>query len=99
MLCKRVAIIRDGTIIKVEDIETLRKRQLKKIHIEFADQADNELAGLGGIENTPVVSGNTLQFMYAGDINGLILSLNGRKITDMTIEEPSLEEIFMHYYN
>jgi hypothetical protein len=23
----------------------------------------------------------------------------GRKITDMTIEEPSLEEIFMHYYN
>jgi ABC-2 type transport system ATP-binding protein len=99
MLCKRVAIIRDGTIIKVEDIETLRKKQLKKIHIEFADQADNELAGLEGIENTPVVSGNTLQFMYSGDINGLILRLMGRKITEMTIEEPSLEEIFMHYYN
>ncbi len=99
LLCKRVAIIKEGRIIKVEDIETLRKRQLKKIHIEFAERADAEIAGLGGIENTPVVSGNTLQFMYAGDINELVLKLMGRKITDMTIEEPSLEEIFMHYYN
>ena len=39
MLCKRVAIIKEGRIIKVEDIETLRKRQLKKIYIEF-DGAD-----------------------------------------------------------
>ena len=37
--------------------------------------------------------------MYSGDINVLILKLTGRNITDMTIEEPSLEEIFMHYYN
>jgi ABC-2 type transport system ATP-binding protein len=99
LLCKRVAIIKEGRIIKVEDIETLRKRQLKKIHIEFAERADAEIAGLGGIENTPVVSGNTLQFMYSGDITELVLKLMGRKITDMTIEEPSLEEIFMHYYN
>jgi len=99
LLCKRVAIIKEGSIIKVEDIETLRKRQLKKVRIEFADRADNEVAGLGGIENTPVVSGNTLQFMYSGDITELVFKLMGRKITDLTIEEPSLEEIFMHYYN
>ena len=99
LLCKRVAIIKEGRIIKVEDIETLRKRQLKKIYIEFADRAENEIAGLGGIEGTPVISGKTLQFMYSGDINGLVLKLTCRKITDLTIEEPSLEEIFMHYYN
>jgi ABC-2 type transport system ATP-binding protein len=99
LLCKRLAIIKEGRIIKVEDIETLRKRQLKKIYIEFADRAENEIAGLGGIEGTPVISGKTLQFMYSGDINGLVLKLTGRKITDLTIEEPSLEEIFMHYYN
>ena len=99
LLCKRVAIIKEGRIIKVEDIETLRKRQLKKIYIEFTERADNEIAGLDGIEGTPVISGKTLQFMYSGDINGLVLKLTGRKITDLTIEEPSLEEIFMHYYN
>jgi ABC-2 type transport system ATP-binding protein len=99
LLCKRVAIIKEGRIIKVEDIETLRKRQLRKIRIEFDDQKDNELSGLPGIENMPVITGRALQFMYSGDINELILKLRGKKITDMTIEEPSLEEIFMHYYN
>lgn len=99
LLCKRVAIIKEGRIIKVEDIETLRKRQLKKIYIEFTDRDDHVIAGLDGIEGTPVISGKTLQFMYSGDINGLVLKLTGRKITDLTIEEPSLEEIFMHYYN
>ena len=99
LLCKRVAIIKEGRIIKVEDIETLRKRQLRKISIEFDDQKDNELSGLTGIENIPVITGRTLQFMYSGDINDLILKLRGKKIIDLTIEEPSLEEIFMHYYN
>jgi len=99
LLCKRVAIIKEGRIIKVEDIETLRKRQLRKIRIEFDDQKDNEVSGLPGIENMPVITDRTLQFMYSGDINDLIVRLRGKKITDMTIEEPSLEEIFMHYYN
>jgi ABC-2 type transport system ATP-binding protein len=99
LLCKRVAIIKEGRIIKVENIETLRKRQLKKIYIEFAERDDHVIAGLEGIEGTPVISGKTLQFMYSGDISGLVLKLTGRKITDLTIEEPSLEEIFMHYYN
>lgn len=99
MLCKRVAIIREGRIIKVEEIETLRKRQLKKIYIEFNDQADNPLKGLQGIEDTPLVSGRTVKFLYSGDINRLLLTLRDRNIADMTIEEPSLEEIFMHYYN
>ncbi|MEZ5021569.1 MAG: hypothetical protein R2756_15900 [Bacteroidales bacterium] len=32
-------------------------------------------------------------------MNSLIAALSGRDVTDMTVEEPSLEEIFMHYYN
>ncbi len=99
MLCRRVAIIREGRIIKVEEIETLRKRQLKKIYIEFIDQQDNPLIGLAGVEDTPMVSGRTVKFLYSGDINRLLKTLRERTISDMTIEEPSLEEIFMHYYN
>jgi len=99
MLCRRVAIIREGRIIKVEEIETLRKRQLKKIYVEFNGQEDNPLMGLQGIEDTPLVSGRTVKFLFSGDINRLLSTLSNRNITDMTIEEPSLEEIFMHYYN
>jgi ABC-2 type transport system ATP-binding protein len=99
MLCKRVAIIREGRIIKVEEIETLRKRQLKKIYVEFNDQEDNPLTGLQGIEDTPLVSGRTVKFLFSGDINRLLATLSNRNVADLTIEEPSLEEIFMHYYN
>ena len=99
MLCKRVAIIREGRIIKVEEIETLRKRQLKKIFIESGSAGENSLTGLPGIEGTPLVSGQSVRFLYSGEINQLITVLSSRNIADMTIEEPSLEEIFMHYYN
>jgi len=99
MLCRRVAIIREGRIIKVEEIETLRKRQLKKIYVELNDLENNPLIGLQGVEDTPVVSGRTVKFLFSGDLNRLLLALSKRNIADMTIEEPSLEEIFMHYYN
>ena len=99
MLCKRVAIIREGRIIKVEEIETLRKRQLKKIFVEFGSAEESSLAGLPGIESTPTVTGRNVRFLYSGEINQLLSVLSSRNIADMTVEEPSLEEIFMHYYN
>jgi ABC-2 type transport system ATP-binding protein len=36
--------------------------------------------------------------MYSGEIQELITFLSGKKVSDLTVEEPSLEEIFMHYY-
>ena len=99
MLCKRVAIIREGRIIKVEEIETLRKRQLKKILIEFGSVEENTLTGLPGIESAPLISGRSVRFLYSGEINRLLSLLSSRNIADMTVEEPSLEEIFKHYDN
>ena len=98
MLCKRVAIIKEGNIIKVEDIETLRKKQLKKVHLEFEDQGKKDNFSIAGTEHVIFGSGNTLSFMYSGNINELISRLSGIKIINLMIEEPSLDEIFMHYY-
>jgi ABC-2 type transport system ATP-binding protein len=98
MLCKRVAIIKEGKIIKVEDIETLRGKQLKKVHIGFADHVNEEVFNLSGVETITDRLDKTISFMYSGDINDLTGFLSGMKIINLTIEEPSLEEIFMHYY-
>ncbi len=98
MLCKRVAIIRDGKIVQIENIETLRKKQLKKVHIELNEPIkENDLA-IKGIENIIVRTGNITTFFYSGDANGLLAALAGKSVVNLTIEEPSLEEIFMHYY-
>jgi ABC-2 type transport system ATP-binding protein len=98
MLCKRVAVIKEGKIIQLEDIETLRKKQLKKVYIEFGDQENKGNFSISGIESAIPGPGNMLSFMYSGDINELVGLLSGRKIVNLMIEEPSLEEIFMHYY-
>ena len=40
----------------------------------------------------------TLHFFFKGDINVVLQRLGAMQVTDLTIEEPTLEEIFMHYY-
>jgi ABC-2 type transport system ATP-binding protein len=94
-----VAIIKEGQIIQTEDIETLRKKQLKKVSVEYGNSISNdEILNLGGIEKVINNSGGSLSFMYSGDINRLVSELAGKVILNLTIEEPSLEEIFMHFY-
>ena len=98
MFCKRVAIIKEGKIIQLEDIENLRKKQLKKVSIEFSDHLNKERFSIPGLES--VISGpnNIMYFMYSGNINELTGFVAGMKIINLTIEEPSLDEIFLHYY-
>jgi ABC-2 type transport system ATP-binding protein len=98
MLCKRVAIIKEGRIIKLEDIDNLRKKQLKKVSIEFDDQVFNESFRIPGMESVITGPGNLLTFMYSGNLNELIGFVSGKKVNNLTIEEPSLDEIFLHYY-
>jgi ABC-2 type transport system ATP-binding protein len=96
--CKRVAIIKEGKIIQIEDIGNLRKKQLKRIFIEFGEPVSPENISIPGVENLNIGPGNVLSFFYSGDINELVRSLSGKKLNNLMIEEPSLDEIFMHYY-
>ncbi|NOR14529.1 MAG: ATP-binding cassette domain-containing protein [Candidatus Aminicenantes bacterium] len=97
-MCKRVGIIREGKIIAVEDIDSLRKKQLRKIRIEFAHAPEGaKFKCLGML--SPKIQGNELHFMYAGIIEDLIKALASEKVADLLIEEPTLEEIFLHYYD
>lgn len=98
MLCKRVAIIKEGNIIQLEEIDNLRKKQLKKVYIEFEEHINNENLIVPGIEGTISGPGNVVSFMYSGNIDDLVGFLSDKKILNLIIEEPSLDEIFLHYY-
>ncbi len=97
-MCRRVGIIKEGRIVAVEDVESLRKKQLRKILIEFAHPVKIGEIDYPGII-APKANRNILNFMYSGKIVELIQRLAGKEIEDMIIEEPTLEEIFMHYYS
>jgi ABC-2 type transport system ATP-binding protein len=97
-MCRRVGIIKEGKIIAVEDIDTLRKKQLRKIQIEFLHPVDTDAVDCLGVI-APRADKNTLNFMFSGQMNDLLNSLASKKIEDLMIEEPTLEEIFLHYYS
>lgn len=95
-ICNRVAIIREGEIVEIQDIKTLQKENYKKIKI-VADDIDEKRFDLEGVTNLEK-SNNSLSLFYKGDINVITKLISAQRVTDVTIEEPTLEEIFMHYY-
>lgn len=95
-LCNRVAIIKEGSIINIQDIKTLQKNNYKKIRV-VADEMDEKHFQLDGVTNLNQEDGE-LSFFYKGDINQITRVLSKIQLTDVVIEEPTLEEIFIHYY-
>lgn len=95
-LCDRVAIIKDGGIVKVEDIKTLREDNYKKILVKGENLSEDAFK-FEGITNFNAYD-HEVRFFYKGDINKVIRTLGENKVTDVLIEEPTLEEIFLHYY-
>jgi len=95
-LCTRVGIIREGSIVEISDIRTLQKSNYKKVRVT-AEKVDAKAFSLPGVTNLSSENG-TVSFFFKGDINAVLQAIRGVKVTDVTIEEPTLEEIFMHYY-
>jgi ABC-2 type transport system ATP-binding protein len=95
-MCNRVAIIKEGRIIEIADIRTLQHNNYKKVRVT-ADNLDIAFFKFPGVTNLEQQNG-TVRFFYKGDINSVVKQVGKIKVSDVTIEEPTLEEIFMHYY-
>jgi ABC-2 type transport system ATP-binding protein len=95
-MCSRVAIIKEGSIINIQDIKTLQHDNYKKIRVaaQALDEKRFEIDGVSKLEK----NNGTIRFFYKGDINQILHRISEFEVSDVTIEEPTLEEIFMHYY-
>lgn len=97
-LCDRVAIIKDGKIIKVEKISSLADNTHKRFKLETAVPVDkSRFTGLKGISDL-VITDHSVIFLYHGRINDVMKIIASLNLTNILVEEPDLEEIFMHYY-
>ncbi len=97
-MCERVALIKDGRLIQVEKIRTLQANTVKRIQLDLLGELDTGLAALEGVTNWKV-AGSAVSFMFKGDINLLVKRLANSALRNLTVEEPDLEEIFLHYYS
>ncbi|MCX7709711.1 MAG: ABC transporter ATP-binding protein [Clostridia bacterium] len=95
-MCSRVAIIKEGELIKVESVENLIKNQFRKVTVTFEGQMESGFNIEGGKKQE--WEGNTVHLLYGGDIGNMIQTLSRVQVRDLLIEEPSLDEVFMHYY-
>jgi ABC-2 type transport system ATP-binding protein len=96
-LCNRVAIIKEGKIIKVEKISTLQENNHKKFKIEVKSKIDDNYFKISGVSDLDI-NGKIISFLFRGNINLIMKKISEIEIANLWIEEPDLEEIFMHYY-
>ncbi len=91
--CSRAAVIRAGRIIACDSVEALAQTNAKRV--SFRGSA--ELSELPGIRDLRT-EGESVSFLYTGELNALLGRLAAGKLRDLSLTEPDLEEIFLHYY-
>lgn len=91
--CTRAAIIREGRIIACDRVEALSKTNAKRISVQGQVSLDSLEKIRDLKENDGIFS-----FLYGGDIHRLLETLSAGTITDLSISDPDLDEIFLHYY-
>ncbi len=92
-ICDRVAIIRDGSLVALEDIEALKRKQGKIIRAKIKE---NPKMFPGPQDMT--IQGDWIRFITSDTIDHWIKKLAKFTILDLEISEFNLEDIFIHYY-
>ncbi|WP_291573198.1 ABC transporter ATP-binding protein [Clostridium sp. UBA4548] len=94
--CDRVAIIKEGKIIEVKNIEEFANKKVKRITLKLSQNLSEEVKTLGG--EILEFKDNVMVFNYNGNITKLLSLLVKYPVEDLIIEEKKLSEVFMAYY-
>ena len=91
--CKHAAVIREGKILACDEIGKLSHTDAKRVvlggvtsPVEFENMRDVKY------EN------DSVSFLYGGDVKELVRQLDGVDFNDIAIENPELDEVFLHFY-
>ena len=91
--CSRAAVIREGKIIACDSVEKLAESSARRVTLRGGVRRED----LPECKNWTEL-GDTVSFLWSGEVNDLIRALARKDIRDMTIAEPDLEEIVLHFY-
>ena len=97
--CDRVAIIRDGVLVKVDSVEGLRDLAHHEVELRFADGAVpvDEFARLPGVSDVQLTD-HTIKMRVSGPITPVVQAAARYELLDFVSREPSLEETFLAQY-
>jgi ABC-2 type transport system ATP-binding protein len=107
-LCDRVGIIREGALVEVDPVETLLHETGKVVTVDSAEPIPVEQFQLDGVADLTFPSGQgeaesaesvtQCTFIFTGNLTALLDRLREYQLTDLTIEEAPLEDVFLQFY-
>ena len=98
-ICDRVAIIKDGRLLAVDNVSELTRRARRRVTITFGGDADPQLfESIPGVVDVHLVDRGTLRFLTGGEIDPVLQAAASRHVVDIAIEPPDLEDAFLAYY-
>ena len=97
-MCHRVGFIKDGKLIKLDTMAFLKEDSYKKVELESREPLNPDIFQIKGLSNLKIDKSHA-SFIYRGNVNRMTHLLNDLSLQDLSVQEPDLEEIFMHYYN
>jgi ABC-2 type transport system ATP-binding protein len=98
-IAERVAILRQGQIVDVAETSSLINRAIRRVRVRFKETSDTAvIAGLPGVKVLSRDERGSVLFQVEGEMDGLIKALGAFRVSDFETERPSLEEIFLAYY-
>ena len=91
--CARAAVIRAGRVVACDRVEALASAGAKRVTVH----GTVDLGGLEGVRDRKDL-GDGISFLYSGGMDALLNTLAAGRVTDLTVAEPDLEELFLHFY-
>ncbi len=96
-VCDRVGIIRDGRLVTVEEVESLKRKKRRKMDLVLSEDPSEAMLRIPG---TQLVrrDGRRLEYLVSGDVQALLKEVATLPVQDIVFPEPTLEEAFMDFY-
>lgn len=96
-VCDRVAIVRHGRLVALEDVATLLTRRKRQVEVRLRAGSVPALAGVPGVSDL-IVDGQRVSCRLEGEVGPFLAALAGAEVVDLTIEPANLEDAFLEFY-
>jgi ABC-2 type transport system ATP-binding protein len=97
-VCDRVAIVRRGRLVALQDVASLLEHRKRNVELRVADGDLPALDGVAGVSGIGRTADGRLTCQLEGDVGPFLAAIAGHRITDLTIEPAHLEEAFLELY-